>query len=85
MACSPYLNGEIYCIHDIHFGIELSLLYKPENIINGIIKAGPIAEDRFASLKSEPVQNPMLLPTNDTANKANTKYKIKLYYILEID
>ncbi len=46
--------------------MKSNLLYNPLNFIKGNNRAGAIAEDLWASLKSDPVQKPMLLPTNDT-------------------
>lgn len=57
----------------MNLGIESNLLYKPLNIINGISKAGAMAVDFCASLKSEPVHNPILLPTKATEQRVRAK------------
>lgn len=53
----------MYCIQLIQDGIESNLLYNPENIINGIIRAGVKADALFASWKRVPVSRPREFPT----------------------
>jgi hypothetical protein len=35
----------MYCIQEIHLGMESNLLYNPLNVIKGNNRAGAIAED----------------------------------------
>lgn len=53
--------------------MESNLLYNPLNVIKGNNRAGAIAEDLWASLKSDPVQKPILLPTKDTELRMTAK------------
>jgi hypothetical protein len=55
--------------------MDSNLLYNPLNIINGNTTPGPIILDCYGSLKREPTQKPMLLPTNAALHNTNTEDK----------
>jgi len=62
---NPYLFGDMYSIHPIHFGKVSRFLKKPENKIIGRMRIGTTADTDLASKITLPKSNPNEAPLKD--------------------